>query len=227
MEPKVTLVTLESRLHEVNSIRSGIKLYDAGAVEFGDHEDGTFWARVKDRLDTRGVMLEFSRDGCDLARHWCNCSIGSGGKSLCKHIVAAVLAIQGGIPETKLALGKTASLHIVVDESRTVAALKTGALPVFATPSMIALMELAACECLADCLDEGQACVGTVVDVRHTAASPLGAKITATATIKRVFGRRVEFAVTARDAVGEIGKGKHTRVIVDVPRFMEKAGARV
>ena len=91
---------------------------------------------------------------------------------------------------------------------------------------MVALMERAACECLTGSLDKGQTSVGYLINVEHTAASPLGAKVTATASIDSISGRRIEFIVTAGDDLGEIGKGKHTRVIVDKDRFMKKAEDR-
>jgi predicted thioesterase len=69
--------------------------------------------------------------------------------------------------------------------------------------------------------------VGTAINIEHTAASPLGAEITATATIIAVDGRKVEFEVAASDGKGEIGRGTHTRVIVDGERFMTKASARI
>jgi len=62
--------------------------------------------------------------------------------------------------------------------------------------------------------------------VEHTAASPTGSEITATAVINDISGRKVEFTVTANDSTGEIGKGKHTRVIVDAERFMAKMRAK-
>jgi predicted thioesterase len=83
-------------------------------------------------------------------------------------------------------------------------------------------MERAACRCLSVGLEPGQTSVGTQINISHIAASPLGAEITAAATIDCVFGRRVEFSVTARDGDREIGRGKHTRMIVDEAQFMEK-----
>jgi len=99
----------------------------------------------------------------------------------------------------------------------------SGSLDVFATPMMIALMEQASCAVLADCLEQGQTSVGTKISVEHTAASPLGMKIAATAAITAVNGRSIEFDITASDKAGEIGRGTHTRVIVDAERFMAKA----
>lgn len=124
--------------------------------------------------------------------------------------------------ESKFALGRTASATVIVDESNIAVSVGSGSLPVFATPSMIALMEKAACACLAGALPPGQTSVGTKIDVTHTAASPVGAVITATAKVGAVFGRRVEFTVTAHEGDKRIGGGKHTRVIVDEAEFMDK-----
>jgi predicted thioesterase len=123
-------------------------------------------------------------------------------------------------------IGKTATVIAAVAESDTAKAVGSGSLDVFATPMMIALMERAACECLADCLEPGQSSVGTEINVSHTAASPVGAEISATAAVEQVFGRRVEFKITARDGAGEIGNGRHTRVIVDAKRFADHAQNR-
>ena len=115
--------------------------------------------------------------------------------------------------------GKAAHVKTIVNDGNTAKAVGSGDLDVFATPMMIALMERAACVCLSDCMEKGQTSVGTHIEVSHTAASPLGAEITATATIQSVIGGRIEFMVTASDAAGEIGRGKHARVVVDEQRF--------
>lgn len=222
----VTMATLESRCHEVNSIKSGTKLYNAGQVEYGYRDDNRHYFRVKDKYDAKTVILSFTHDGCDLHTHFCNCCVGSDGDCLCKHIVASVFAMQGGIIESKIALGMTATASTIVTESNTAKTVGSGSLDVFATPMMIALMERAACACLADELEPGQTSVGTKISALHTAASPIGMHITANATIEYVFGRKIEFVVTASDETGEIGKGKHTRMIVDVERFMGKTHER-
>ena len=117
---------------------------------------------------------------------------------------------------------KMATARVIVDESNTAKAVGSGNLEVFATPMMIALMERAVCECLAGCLEPGQTSVGIQINVAHTSASPLGVEITATATIESVSGRKIEFNVVASDGTGEIGSGKHTRMIVDENKFMSK-----
>lgn len=129
--------------------------------------------------------------------------------------------------ESGIFVGKTASVAASVTEQNTAKAAGSGSLDVFATPMMIALMERAACECLADALEVGQTSVGTSVCVEHTTASLIGVEITADATITGVDGRKIEFEVAANDAKGEIGRGTHERFIVDEERFMAKAGTRL
>jgi len=119
--------------------------------------------------------------------------------------------------------GKAATVNATVNADNTAKAVGSGSLEVFATPMMVALMERAACECLAGCLGEGETSVGSLINVEHLAASPVGMEITASAAIDSVSGRKVEFTVTASDKSGEIGKGKHIRFIVDAGRFMKKA----
>jgi predicted thioesterase len=221
----VTLATLESRLHEANAIKTGIKLFNDGKVKFGYDDEIGYIADVDDKTNPRRCSFRFTRDGLDIESSFCQCGVARDGV-LCKHIVAGILAVQGGIPETRLVIGKTASVKTTVDDSNTAMAMQSGTLPVFATPSMVALMERAACECLLDCLEDGQTSVGSLVNIEHTAASPCGTEITATATIACVSGRKIEFDVTANDKSGEIGKGKHTRIIVDTALFMKKAESR-
>jgi predicted thioesterase len=135
--------------------------------------------------------------------------------------------IEEMIENPKTAAGKTAAVSMTVSESDTARAAGSGSLDVFATPAMIALMERAACAALSGALEEGQTSVGTQIDISHTAASRVGAAITATATITGVDGRKIEFAVAASDDRGEIGSGRHTRVIVDETKFMAKASGTV
>jgi predicted thioesterase len=193
-----------------------------GGVELEEREPGSYWAKVPHKRDIKVATIVFSRDGQDIEKHFCDCDFRTRGNPICRHVVAAVLAIQGGVVESKIKLGGTADASVVVTGSNTAATMGSGSLPVFATPSMIALMEQAACQCLAGCLEPGQTSVGTQISAAHTAASPVGAEITAMATIGAVFGRRIEFTVMARSGDTEIGSGKHTRVIVDEAKFMAR-----
>ncbi|MCL2577444.1 MAG: thioesterase family protein [Defluviitaleaceae bacterium] len=119
-----------------------------------------------------------------------------------------------------LQVGKTATVSTVVSEKNTAKAVGSGSIEVFSTPMMIALMEQAACECLASGLEAGQTSVGTSVNVEHKEASPVGAEVRANATIENIEGRKIFFSVYASCAEKEIGSGTHTRVIINVEKFM-------
>jgi fluoroacetyl-CoA thioesterase len=100
---------------------------------------------------------------------------------------------------------------------------KDAALPrVFATPMMVAAMENAALNAVRDFLDPGESAVGTLVNVRHIAATPAGHRITAEAEVTKVDGRRIEFKVSARDEIELIGDGTHERMVVDMNRLDQK-----
>ena len=104
---------------------------------------------------------------------------------------------------------------------------KDAALPqVFATPMMVTAMENAALNAVRQYLDPGESAVGTVVDVRHLAATPVGHQVTATAEVTKVDGRRIEFKVAARDETEEIGTGTHERMVVDMARLDKKLAAK-
>jgi fluoroacetyl-CoA thioesterase len=93
---------------------------------------------------------------------------------------------------------------------------------VFATPMMITAMENAALNAIRAYLEPGESAVGTAVDVRHLAATPVGHEVTAHAEVTGVDGRRIAFAVSARDENEEIGRGIHERMVVDVRRLGER-----
>ncbi|HEX5211651.1 MAG TPA: thioesterase family protein [Pseudolabrys sp.] len=104
---------------------------------------------------------------------------------------------------------------------------KDAALPqVFATPMMVTAMENAALNAVRAYLDPGESAVGTVVNVRHLAATPVGHHVTANAEVTKVDGRRIEFKVSARDEVEEIGSGTHERMVVDMTRLDKKLAAK-
>jgi predicted thioesterase len=107
--------------------------------------------------------------------------------------------------------------------SNTAAAVGAGGVEVFATPMMIALMENAAWSAVADELDEGYVTVGTLINVHHVAATPIGQKVHATATLIEIDGRRLVFMVEASDERQKIGEGIHERFIVQLDKFLQKA----
>jgi fluoroacetyl-CoA thioesterase len=98
--------------------------------------------------------------------------------------------------------------------------------PVFATPMMIMAMENAALNAIRAYLEPGESAVGTAVDVRHLAATPVGHDVTAEAEVTQVDGRRVEFNVNARDEKEEIGRGTHERMVVDMRRLDQRLAAK-
>jgi len=104
---------------------------------------------------------------------------------------------------------------------------KDAALPeVFATPMMVTAMENAALNAVRGYLDPSESAVGTVVNVRHLAATPVGHQVTATAEVTKVDGRRIEFKVSAHDETEEIGNGTHERMVVDMARLDKKLAAK-
>lgn len=123
---------------------------------------------------------------------------------------------------TNMEIGLKYESQTVVTAANTALTLGSGDMEVFATPAMVALMENAAMLAVKDCLPEGSATVGTQMNTSHIKASPLGATITASATLTAVEGRCLEFAVKAWDEKGTIGEGTHTRFVVDRERFLSK-----
>jgi predicted thioesterase len=113
----------------------------------------------------------------------------------------------------------TYKVAITVQESDTAIVHKSGGLPVYATPAMIALMENAAFSLLKN---EGKDSVGTEMNVKHTRACLVGAEVYAVATVTGINGNWVNFNVAAFDGKGEIGNGNHTRYVIDPVKFMSK-----
>jgi fluoroacetyl-CoA thioesterase len=97
---------------------------------------------------------------------------------------------------------------------------------VFATTRMIALMEMAGARVLKPFLQTGEMSVGVTVDIIHSAATPIGAKVTATATYRGRDGKLFVFEVVAHDPAGEIGRGTHKRAIISSERLLTGAALR-
>ena len=119
-------------------------------------------------------------------------------------------------------IGATYTAAKTVETADSAAALGSGSVAVFATPAMILLMELAAREAVQAALPQGSTTVGTVVSIRHLAATPVGAQVSATARLVEIDGRRLVFDVEAQDENGIIGEGLHERAVIDIERFMAK-----
>ena len=119
-------------------------------------------------------------------------------------------------------VGTTLKRTMTVGEEHLASRVGSGGLDVFATPAMIAFMEGTALKLAQDFLPETSSTVGTLVNVKHVKASPLGATITCETTITEVDGRRLVYEVKAFDNGGLIGEGIHERFIVDCEKFMAK-----
>lgn len=117
-------------------------------------------------------------------------------------------------------VGARASRALVVGHEMTVGHVYPGLPAVYATPQMILLMEMAAADAIADLLPAGWVSVGTRVDIRHLAATPVGMRVTAHAEVVEVGERTVRFAVSAEDEDGPIGVGHHERAAVELRRFV-------
>lgn len=122
----------------------------------------------------------------------------------------------------ELSAGLSAQRAVTVEAADTAAEMKSGDLPVFATPAMVALMEHAAMAAVAGALPQGATTVGAEMNVEHVKPSGIGARIVATAVLTAVEGRKLTFNVGARDDEGMIGEGVHVRFVVDRERFMAK-----
>lgn len=123
----------------------------------------------------------------------------------------------------EIIVGMKGEVSALVEREDTAREVGSGDLLVYATPCMVAMMEGAACEAIADVLGENQTTVGTGLNIEHISATPVGLEVRAEAKVTAVAGKVITFAVTAFDEVGEIGKGTHTRVIVNSQKFLEKA----
>ena len=121
-----------------------------------------------------------------------------------------------------LPIGREGRSELVVGEAHTAPRVGSGRVHVLATPVMINLMEAAALDCVEALLPDGHQSLGIRLDVTHNAATPVGMRVVATARLVGVEGRRMRFAVEARDEKEPIGGGTHERVIVNVERFDER-----
>lgn len=116
--------------------------------------------------------------------------------------------------------------ELTVRERDTAKVYGSGSLEVFGTPAMIALMEKTALTSIEPFLEDGEGSVGTALDVKHTAATPVGMKVVCESELIEVDRKRLVFRVSARDEKGAIGEGTHERFVIANDRFMEKANAK-
>ena len=117
-------------------------------------------------------------------------------------------------------------IDLVVDASVSAKNAASGEMDVFGTPYVIALMEQTADTSTRPYLEEGCATVGTLVNIRHTAATPMGMKAYATSELIEVDGRRLVYRVAVFDEVGQVADGLHERFIIYKEKFMQRTANR-
>ena len=123
----------------------------------------------------------------------------------------------------EITVGMKAEVGSLVEREDTAREVGSGSLLVYATPCMAALMEGAACEAIAEAMDDSKTTVGTELNIQHLSATPVGLEVRAEAEVTAVDGKVITFAITAYDEAGEIGNATHKRVIVNTQKFLEKA----
>lgn len=123
--------------------------------------------------------------------------------------------------------GITGRQSVTVTENLTALAMGSGESAVYATPAMIALMEKTAFTSIKEQLEDGQTTVGTLINVKHLSATPVGIEVTCESKLVEVVGMRLVFELKAFDQCGCIGEGTHERFIVNGKRFLEKANGKL
>ncbi len=121
-----------------------------------------------------------------------------------------------------LQLGIKGHKEQTVAPEMSAARVGSGLVDVFATPMLVALVEQTCYESVLPCLDKGQGTVGTLVNISHTSATPIGMRVWCDSELVEMDRRRLVFSVKAYDECGPIGEGIHERFVIDAARFMEK-----
>lgn len=132
---------------------------------------------------------------------------------------------NGSLPSV-LEPGLEATVEETVSEEMTAERLGSGNVPVLGTPAILAMVEAAAVAAVAAELDAAQTTVGASVELEHVAPTEVGARVTATAGLADVDGRRLRFTFEVTDPAGPIARGSHLRVLVDRDRFLRGARDR-
>ena len=126
-----------------------------------------------------------------------------------------------------ITVGMKGEVTALVEREDTAAEVGSGSLLVYATPCMVALMEGAACEAIAEAMTEEKTSVGTQLNISHLSATPVGLEVRAEAEVTAVDGKVITFQVAAYDEAGKIGEGTHKRAIVTAQRFLDKVYAKL
>lgn len=127
----------------------------------------------------------------------------------------------------EIVVGMKGEASILVEREDTAAEIGSGLLLVYSTPSMVALMEGAACEAIAEAIPEEKTSVGIELNISHLAATPVGMEVRAEAEVTAVDKNIITFRVEAFDEAGKIGEGTHKRAVVTAQRFLDKVYAKL
>ncbi|MBR4949152.1 MAG: thioesterase family protein [Clostridia bacterium] len=119
-------------------------------------------------------------------------------------------------------IGSEFQLETIVTKEKTALNMKSGDVEVFATPSMIALMEETANNCLKEYISPEEISVGTMISTSHVKATPLDMKVRCVCKVTEVEGRMVTFDIKAYDEIGLIGEGSHQRCVLNREKFLNK-----
>lgn len=125
-----------------------------------------------------------------------------------------------------LEIGMRGQARMQVSQKHTAEAWGSGDVPVFGTPSLVALLETAAVNAVATHLGPDETTVGTWLDIVHLAATPVGQEVRAEAELIAIEGRKLTFTAVAHDTREKIGECRHQRIIVTRDRFIAKAAGK-
>jgi predicted thioesterase len=128
--------------------------------------------------------------------------------------------------EINLKQGMTGEAAVKVSDENTAIRFGSGSVTVFATPAMIGLMEKAAINAVDEHLPHGFATVGTHLDIKHLAATPMDMNVTAKAELIEINGYKLKFKVEAFDEVEKIGDGFHSRYIIQLENFLKRTNTK-
>ena len=126
----------------------------------------------------------------------------------------------------EIQVGARGTAAAVVTNEMSAKEVGSGSLQVLGTPWMVAIMERAACNCLAPFLEHGHSTVGAMLQITHDKPTPVGMEIRAEAEVTAVEGRKITMSLKAFDEKGQIGSGTHVRVMIEDERFLQKAYAK-
>ena len=129
--------------------------------------------------------------------------------------------------DINLKVGLSGQAIINVTEENTALKFGSGSVKVFATPAMIGLMEKAAINAVDELLPEGLATVGTYIDIKHLAATPISMIVIAKAELIEIDGKKLKFKVEAFDEIEKIGEGLHSRYIIRLEDFLERTDRKL